>query len=105
MQKFTRHGISRLFHIELDKNLKAEDLQSIKEGLKINGKTIEVEEVSWVNNAPKKEVGLKIKHIGNSIIRTIFDHLKRGAKEASVARCVCVCLYFLSFSRYFAKKQ
>ena len=76
MQKFTRHGISRLFHIELDKNLKAEDLQSIKEGLKINGKTIEVEEVSWVNNAPKKEVGLKIKHIGNSVIRTIFDHLK-----------------------------
>jgi 23S rRNA pseudouridine2605 synthase len=76
MQKFTRHGISRLFHIELDKNLKAEDLQSIKEGIKINGKTIEVEEISWVNNAPKKEVGLKIKHIGNSVIRTIFDHLK-----------------------------
>ena len=76
MQKFTRHGISRLFHIELDKNLKAEDLQSIKEGLKINGKNIEVEEISWVTNAPKKEVGLKIKHIGNSIIRTIFDHLK-----------------------------
>ena len=75
MQKFTRRGVTRLFHIELDKNLKSEDIQRIKEGLKINGKTIDVEEVSWVNNAPKKEVGLKIKHIGNSVIRSIFDHL------------------------------
>lgn len=75
MQKFTRKGVSRLFHIELDKNLKSEDIQRIKDGLKIDGKTIEVEDVSWVKNAPKKEVGLKIKHIGNSVIRTIFDHL------------------------------
>ena len=75
MQKFTRKGVSRLFHIELDKNLKSEDIQRIKDGLKIEGKTIEVEDVSWVNNAPKKEIGLKIKHIGNSVIRTIFDHL------------------------------
>lgn len=75
MQKFTRRGVSRLFHIELDKNLKAEDIQRIKEGLKVEGKTIDVEDVSWVNNAPKKEVGLKIKHIGNSVIRTIFEHL------------------------------
>lgn len=75
MQKFTRKGVSRLFHIELDKNLKPEDIQRIRDGLKIDGKTIEVEDVSWVKNAPKKEIGLKIKHIGNSVIRTIFDHL------------------------------
>ena len=76
MQKFTRKGVSRLFHIELDKNFKSEDLKKLKDGLKIDGKTIEVEDVSYVHNAPKKEVGLKIKHIGNSIIRTIFEHLR-----------------------------
>jgi 23S rRNA pseudouridine2605 synthase len=75
MQKFTRKGVSRLFHVELDKNLKPEDLQKIREGLKIEGKTVEVEDVSYVQNSPKKEVGLKIKHIGNSVIRNIFDHL------------------------------
>lgn len=75
MQKFTRKGVSRLFHVELDKNLKSEDLQKIREGLKIDKKTIEVEDVSYVQNAPKKEIGLKIKHIGNSVIRNIFDHL------------------------------
>jgi len=75
MQKFTRKGVSRLFHVELDKNLKAEDLQKIKEGIKVDKKTIDVDEVSYVHNAPKKEIGLKIKHIGNSVIRNIFDNL------------------------------
>ena len=74
-QKFTKKGMDRLFHIELDKNLKATDLQKIIEGIKIDGKEIRVEGVSYVNNAPKREVGLKIKHTGNSVIRTIFDHL------------------------------
>lgn len=74
-QKFAKKGIDRLFHIELSKNLKGEDLNKISEGLTIDGKDIQVEEVSYVKNAPKREVGLKIKHTGNSIIRTIFDHL------------------------------
>lgn len=74
-QKFSKKGMSRLFHIELDKNLKSEDLNRIREGLKIKDRTIEIEDVSYVDNAPKKEVGLKIKHTGNSIIRTIFEHL------------------------------
>ena len=74
-QKFTKKGMDRLFHIELDKNLRATDLQKIVDGIKIDGKEIRVEDVSYVNNAPKREVGLKIKHTGNSVIRTIFDHL------------------------------
>lgn len=65
---------ARLFHIELDKNLKAEDLRKIKEGFKIDRKEVMIEDISYVDNAPKKEVGLKIKHTGTSIVRTIFDH-------------------------------
>ncbi|MGV6828987.1 MAG: pseudouridine synthase [Flavobacteriales bacterium] len=91
MQKFTRKGVSRLFHIELDKNLKPEDLQKIKEGLKINGKSIEVEEISYVANSPKKEVGLKIKHIGNSVIRNLFDFL-----DYNVVKVDCVTIAHLT---------
>ena len=40
MQKFTRRGVTRLFHIELDKNLKSEDIQRIKEGLKLMEKPL-----------------------------------------------------------------
>ena len=40
VKKFTnsKNGVARLFHIELDKNLKYEDLKAIKEGFKIQGK-------------------------------------------------------------------
>ncbi|MBT8260869.1 MAG: rRNA pseudouridine synthase [Bacteroidia bacterium] len=74
--KFTnsKNGVARLFHIELDKNLKFEDLKQIKEGFKIDGKEIMVEDISYIQGSPKKEIGLKIKNTGNSIIRTIFEH-------------------------------
>jgi len=77
VEKFThsKNGVTRLFHLELDKNLKFEDLKKIKEGFKIEGKEISVEDISYIEKAPKKEIGLKIKNTGNTIIRTIFDHL------------------------------
>jgi 23S rRNA pseudouridine2605 synthase len=76
-KKFTnsKKGVSRLFHLELDRNLKFEDLKKVKEGFKIDGKEISVEAISYIENAPKKEIGLKIKNTGNTIIRTIFEHL------------------------------
>jgi len=75
-EKFTnsKNGVSRLFQIELDKNLKYEDLKAIKDGFKIDGKLISVEDISYIDGAPKKEIGLKIKNTGNTIIRTIFEH-------------------------------
>ncbi len=80
IKKFTKSntGVARLFHIELDKNLKYEDLKTIKEGFKIKGKEIAVEEISYIDGASKKEVGLKIKNTGNTIIRTIFEHFNHN---------------------------
>ncbi|MFV0540112.1 MAG: pseudouridine synthase [Aestuariibaculum sp.] len=76
--KFTnsKKGVARLFHIELDKNLKLEDFKKIKNGFKADDKFIEVEEISYIEGASKKEIGLKIKNTGNTIIRTIFEHFK-----------------------------
>jgi len=75
-KKFTnsKNGVARLFHIELDKNLKLEDLKKIQSGFKIEGKLIEVEEISYIDGTTKREVGLKIKNTGNTIIRTIFEY-------------------------------
>ncbi|WP_298495029.1 pseudouridine synthase [uncultured Algibacter sp.] len=77
-KKFTnsKNGVARLFHIELDKNLILEDLKKIQAGFKVEGKLIEVEEISYIDGASKKEIGLKIKNTGNTIIRTIFEYLK-----------------------------
>ena len=76
-QRFTnsKSGVAKLYHIELSKNVKAADMERIREGLTIEGKKVTIEEISFVDGAPKKEVGIKIKHTGNSVIRTIFEHL------------------------------
>lgn len=89
VQLFTKSkkGVNKLYHIELSNNLKAADLDRISEGLKINGKTVEVEEIKYVESAPKKEIGLRIKHTGNSVIRTIFEHL-----NYEVVRVDCVTI-------------
>lgn len=71
----SKKGIDKLYHIELTNNLKAADLERIREGLKIDGKTLEVQEISYVDDAPKKEIGVCIKNRGHSVIRTIFEHL------------------------------
>jgi 23S rRNA pseudouridine2605 synthase len=78
VKKFTNSnsGVARLFHVELDKNLIYEDLKKIQEGFKVRGKQISVEEVSYIDGSPKKEIGIKIKNTGNTILRTIFEHLK-----------------------------
>ena len=77
VERFTNSnkGVERLFHLELDKNLKMEDLKKIREGFKVEGKQVGVEEIDYVNNT-KNEVGVKIKNTGNTILHTIFEHLK-----------------------------
>ena len=78
VQKFTnsKNGVARLFQVELDKNLKFEDLKKIKEGFKVDGKLITVEDISYIEGESKNKIGIKIKNTGNSILRTIFETLK-----------------------------
>lgn len=77
VQKFTnsKNGVARLFQVELDKNLKFEDLKKIQEGFKVEGKLVAVEEISYIQGESKNLVGIKIKNTGNTILRTIFDNL------------------------------
>ncbi|MBC2844356.1 pseudouridine synthase [Winogradskyella flava] len=78
VQKFTnsKNGVARVFQVELDKNLKFEDLKKIQEGFKIDGKLVAVEEISYIEGESKNKVGVKIKNTGNTILRTIFETLK-----------------------------
>ncbi len=69
----SKNGVIRIFEVELDKNLKYEDFKKIQEGFKVAGKKVEIEEISYIDGAPKSMIGLKIKNTGNSILHTIFD--------------------------------
>lgn len=83
----SKKGIDKLYHVEISKNLKAADMDRIKEGLTIEGKKVFVEEISYVDGAPKKEIGIRIKNRGHSVIRAIFEQL-----NYEVVRIDCVTI-------------
>ena len=60
----------KIYHITLDKNLKTADMNKIKEGVSVDGYVVDIETISYVQNSPKKEIGVEI-HIGkNSTLKT-----------------------------------
>ena len=67
---------SKLYQVTLDKNLKFEDLEKITSGLTIEGHRVYVEEVTYIENQPKSEIGIKMKTANIKVIRKIFEHLK-----------------------------
>ncbi len=70
-----RYGVRKIYHVELNKNLKTDDLHKIQEGLMLEDGLIKVDEISYLNNAPKKEVGVEIHSGKNRIVRRIFEQL------------------------------
>lgn len=76
-----RHGIRKIYHVELNKNLTMEDLKKIQAGITLDDGPIKVDEVSYINNSPKREVGIEIHSGRNRIVRRIFEHLGYDVKK------------------------
>lgn len=70
-----KNGIRQIYHIELDKELSYDDLQKIKEGVKLEDGTAKITEISYIENKPKREVGLEIKSTKSHIVQRIFKSL------------------------------
>jgi len=70
-----KHGVRKIYHVHLDKNVALADLRKIREGLELEDGKIEVDEVDYVSGATKKEVGMEIHSGKNRIVRRIFEHL------------------------------
>lgn len=66
---------SKIYQVSLDKNLKFEDLEKIQKGLTIDGHRVLVEEISYIENEPKTEIGLKLRTANIKVVRNIFEHL------------------------------
>lgn len=70
-----KHGVSKLYHVVLNKNVKASDLDKIRTGFQLEDGRIRVDEVSYIDQGGKSEVGIKIHSGKNRIVRRIFEHL------------------------------
>ena len=68
-------GVKKLYHVVLDKNVNGQHLQNIKEGITLDDGSIKADEVSYVQGASKREVGIALHSGRNRIVRRIFEHL------------------------------
>lgn len=75
IRKFTlpNQKSPKIYQVSLDKNLKFEDLEKISKGLVLDGHRVTVEEVSYIDNEPKSEVGLKLRTSNVKVVRSIFE--------------------------------
>jgi 23S rRNA pseudouridine2605 synthase len=78
VQKFTvpNQRSSKVYQVTLDKNLKYEDLERIQKGLTIDDHKVYVEEITYIEDQPKSEIGIKMKTSNVKVVRKIFEHLK-----------------------------
>ncbi len=76
-----KHKVQKLYHVVLDRNLKQQDLQKIREGLKLDDGMIYVDDISYIQGAPHSEVGVLLHSGRNRIVRRIFEHLGYDVKK------------------------
>ncbi|SOD18072.1 pseudouridine synthase [Pedobacter xixiisoli] len=70
-----RHGITKIYQVELNKNLSQGDFNKIQFGLELEDGLIKPDNISYVAGAAKNEVGIQIHSGKNRIVRRIFEHL------------------------------
>ncbi len=70
-----RNSITKIYQVELNKNLAQGDFNKIEYGLELEDGFIKPDSVSYVQGASKKEVGIQIHSGKNRIVRRIFESL------------------------------
>ncbi len=65
----------KIYHVFLDQNLSAADMQKIAEGIMLEDGEIKADEIQYAHPTDKKQVGIEIHSGKNRIVRRIFDAL------------------------------
>lgn len=68
-------GVSKLYHVTLDKNLTNHDFETIAEGVELEDGKIMIDEISFVEGESHKEVGIQIHSGKNRVVRRIFEKM------------------------------
>lgn len=65
----------KVYHVHLDKNLTAHDMDQIREGITLEDGEIKADAVEYADNRDKAQVGIEIHSGKNRIVRRIFESL------------------------------
>jgi len=65
----------KIYHVHLDRNVTAHDMQQIAEGIMLDDGEIKADDIQYVDAVDKKQVGIEIHSGKNRIVRRIFESL------------------------------
>ena len=65
----------KVYHVYLDKNVTAHDMQQIAEGITLDVGEIHADQIEYASNTDKSQVGIEIHSGKNRIVRRIFESL------------------------------
>jgi len=70
-----RNNISKLYNVELNKNLTQGDFNKIEFGIELEDGLIKPDDLSYVQGGSKREIGIQIHSGKNRVVRRIFESL------------------------------
>jgi 23S rRNA pseudouridine2605 synthase len=65
----------KVYHVELNKSLKPQDMEKIATGIMLEDGFIKADAISYVSPDDKKQVGIELHSGRNRIVRRIFEQL------------------------------
>ena len=65
----------KIYHVYLDKNCTAADMQKIAEGIELDDGPIRADAISYASDTDRKQIGIEIHSGKNRIVRRIFEAL------------------------------
>ncbi|MDE5609401.1 MAG: rRNA pseudouridine synthase [Bacteroidales bacterium] len=68
------HGARKIYQVTLDHPLAKSDMQSIASGVNLEDGLVQVDEIDYVQEGSRSEVGVVIHSGKNRIVRRIFEH-------------------------------
>jgi len=76
-----KYNKKKIYHVYLDKPLTKADMEQIVSGIELEDGEIHADEVHFVDDEDRKQVGIEIHSGRNRIVRRIFDHLGYRVKR------------------------
>lgn len=79
-----KHLFKKIYHVGLDKDLEDGDMQRLKDGIVLEDGEAKADDVSYVKDDSKKQIGIEVHSGRNRIVRRMFEHL--GYKVVNLDR-------------------
>lgn len=75
------HKMKKIYQVSLDKPVERNHLEEIANGIELEDGRIAADDISYIDNEAKSEVGIEIHSGKNRIVRRIFEHFGYRVKK------------------------